>query len=206
MNASKNIEPVLFEVEKQIPQWLADYFDLANSGSYRYKQDFYTEIKPVVLKNFARFDGFDLQIIVKKCNSCDGTGIFKHYYYEYGHRYLLKKEPCYHCYDGIYMTKKVYLARWILNGKIYHLPYVNVSNDTPIKNEIKGFIKHNPVDSEKVLRAFIILLWQYNKGGFYHHIERIAELKIKEGYKWINGLIQGLFMRDNLKVSDELPF
>jgi len=46
-------QQTLFEVEKQIPQWLADYFELANAGNYRYKQEFYDHIKPVILKNKA---------------------------------------------------------------------------------------------------------------------------------------------------------
>ena len=140
-------QQTLFEVEKQIPQWLADYFELANAGNYRYKQDFYDHIKPVILKNFATPAGVDLQIIEKECWSCNGTGVYKKYQYEYGQRYLLSEQACFKCDKGIFDIKQVYLSRWILNGKVYHMP-ADKPLYTPVTNEIKGIIKHEPVDNQ----------------------------------------------------------
>jgi hypothetical protein len=72
------IQTAIFPETKHIPQWIADYFAIANAGSYPEKQAFYTKVKPLVLKIYGEFAGYDLQIIKHKCRSCDGTGIYKH--------------------------------------------------------------------------------------------------------------------------------
>lgn len=195
-------QETLFEIEKQIPQWIADYFELANAGVYLHKQSFYNVVKPHVLKIFGQFAGFDLQIIEKKCWSCNGTGVFKHYNYEFSQRYLIKEEPCWHCKNGIYETKRIPLERYILNGKIYHIPTDNPG--ITYTNEIKGVIVHEQVDSDKALRAYIILLWIYNKPEFYNYLTAFVTLEIINKTSWIKPLLQSLFKRDN--TNDELPF
>jgi hypothetical protein len=198
------IQPVIFEVEKQIPQWIADYFELANAGNCSHKQSFYSTIKPHVLKTFGKFAGYDLQIIEKKCWSCNGTGVFKHYHYEFSQRYLISQEPCWRCKGGIYETKKISLRRYILNGKLYHIPCENFVSMTYYTNEIKGVIVHEQVDPNKALRAFIILLWIYNKAEFYNYLTSFAAHEIQNKTSWIKPLLQSLFKKDN--TNDELPF
>lgn len=194
----------LFEIEKQIPQWLADYFELANAGNYVGKQSFYTNIKPVVLRTFGQFAGYDLQIIEKKCWTCNGTGVFKHYHHEFGQRYLIKKEQCWNCNNGIYQTKHISLARFILNGKVYHMPAENYTSAISYSNEIRGIIQHEQVDPKEAMRAYIILLWKFNKPAFYDHLKSLVDLEVTSKTKWIRDLIQSLFKKDN--IVDELPF
>ncbi|WP_372934958.1 hypothetical protein [Mariniphaga sediminis] len=185
---------------KHIPQWLADYFYKANSGNYKYKQDFYEKIKNPILQHFAEFIGFELQIIEYPCHSCDGTGKFKHYYYEYGHRYLLRSEPCWHCTDGIYRTAKFTLKKYVLNGVAYHIPCDFDPNVKHLPTVVKGKIAHENIDPQEALIAYIILLWKYDKAEFYYRMYGF----VKDGLKPITNLIQKLIRKDN--TNDDLPF
>lgn len=192
-------QTTLFPDKLHIPQWLADYFHQANAGEYEYKSSFYTDIKPIVLGDYGVFSGYDLQIIEKKCRSCHGTGQYKHYHYENGRRYVLRTEPCYNCTDGIYYTAKVSLERYILNGKLYHMP-CDAPVNAPVVSVIRGIVKHEWVAPQQAIRAYYILLWRYNKPLFYQRLKKLAETKI-EG---IHNLLQSLFRKD--KSNDDLPF
>lgn len=185
------MEPELFPAEKQIPQWLADYFYIANAGNYSLKQMFYSEVKPVVLRVFGVHAGYDLQTIEYKCWTCGGTG--KYY----------NGNTCYHCSNGIYSTRQFSLERFILNGRLYHIPCKEVVVE-PVVNTIKGVITHETIDSKEAQRAFLILLWKYNKASFYNHLKEIIGKGISEESKRIKEIAQGLFRKDNL--GDELPF
>jgi hypothetical protein len=205
MKTMKVTQLELFPIEKQIPQWLADYFNMANAGKYKYKAEFYANIKGLVLNIHGVFDGYDLQIIEKACWSCDGTGIYKMYQYKNNKRYLLDKRDCYHCINGIYHTRRQPLERYLLNGVIYHIPVSPIREGLPwtpqpIHNEIKGLIIHEPVDGDAALRAFLILCWKYNKLFFYQQAKEFAAQKTE----WIINLIQSLFKKDN--CIDDLPF
>jgi len=195
----------LFPVKKHIPDYLAEYFRVANAGSYKYKEMFYSKVKPIVLNEFAEAAGFDLQTIKVKCRSCNGTGIYKHYHWEGNCRIEISREQCWHCSDGIYRTSRVVLRRYILNGLIYHIP----DNDVPIegtifKNYIDGIIPHIEVNSKAAERAFLILLFKYNYPEFMYRAKRILEENCNAKSKWIKDLFSNLFRRKN--TLDDLPF
>lgn len=189
----------LIPIIKHIPQWLADYFNKANSGNYEGKDYFYDQIKPFILGYFGEFIGYEHQIIVYKCWSCDGTGIYKHYYYEYGDRFVVSKEPCYSCVKGIYRTAHFSLRKYVLNGKTYHIPQEFKPNKKHI-NTIKGKIEHEQIDSNEAYKAYLIILWKYSRKEFYHQLKEITKTKLK----WIPELIQKIIKKDN--INDELPF
>ncbi|MGE5052049.1 MAG: hypothetical protein ACM3KI_11145 [Bacillota bacterium] len=189
----------LMPLTKHIPQWISNYFYQANCGNYVGKQYFYEKIKPFVLNSFGEFVGYDLQIIKQQCYSCDGTGVYKKYHYEYGQRFLVKKEACIRCNGGIYMTKRFSLARYVLNGKIYHIPHFFESNRNHI-NTIEGVINHESINHDEAFRAYLIFLWKYDKAAFYSRLKEMAQTKLK----WIPEFIQSLIKKDN--INDELPF
>lgn len=188
-----------------IPKWVADYFYLANSGIYSGKQSFYSDVKPVILEKFAIFDGYDQQIIKKQCWSCNGTGIYTHTTYHYpGGNKTERTEPCYSCIKGIYSTREFFLKRYILNEMVYHIPCDFAPLVGPIKNKVHGIIKHEAVDSQKAYRAYIILLFLYNKTKFYYMVKDLIQEEIRLKTNWKRQLIQKLFAYEN--TNDDLPF
>jgi len=196
----------LFETKKDIPKWIADYFYLANSGTYSGKQSFYSNVKTIILDKFGIFDGYDQQIIKKECWSCHGTGLYKHYWYECGELMCIKQEKCYSCIKGVYSTRQFFLKRYILNENIYHIPCDFEPIVGPIKNKINGIIKHETVNSEQAYRAYIILLFLYNKNKFYCLIKDMIQEEIRLKTNWIRPLIQKLFAYENTNTADTLPF
>ncbi len=197
-------------MKTSIPRWVAEYFHIANSGIYSGKQSFYSNVKSVILEKFGIFDGYDQQIIKKQCWSCNGTGIYTHttYHYPEGNK-TQRKEPCYSCIKGIYSTRQFFLKRYLLNEKLYHIPCdfepIIVTPDL-IKNSIDGIIKHETVDSQKSHRAYIILLFLYNKTKFYYMVKDIIQEEIRLKTTWKRQLIQKLFAYENTAASDDLPF
>ena len=195
----------LFPVKKHIPDYLAEYFRIANAGSYKYKEMFYSKVKPIVLNEFGEAAGFDLQTIKVKCRSCGGTGIYKHYHREGYSRIEISREQCWHCKDGIYRTTQIVLRRYILNGLIYHIPDNEIPIDgTVFKNRIEGIIPHLEVDSKAAQRAFFILLFKYNYPEFMYHIKRFLSEHRKDKERWVKDMFISLFRRKN--TLDELPF
>lgn len=163
----------LFPYTKHVPGWLAGCFHKANAGNYAYKQLFYTDVKHRVLREYGEFAGHDKQVIERKCWSCHGTGVYKKYWYEGLYRILLSSEKCWNCNDGIYSCVTYYLERWVLNGKLYHIPVMD-SGVFPYVNELKGVIKHEPVDNKEALKSFLVLLFYYNRKSFMAFVrERI---------------------------------
>jgi hypothetical protein len=187
----------LFPEVQHIPQWLADYFRKANAGDYPEKKAFYSRLKPLILKTFAEFAGYDLQIIEKKCHTCDGTGQWGYWRHDGG-------DTCWSCNgEGIYETKAISLERYLLNGVIYHIPCYELKAE-PHKNRITGHIKHEPVNGIDAHRAYIILLWKYNKEEFYRTVwQFIADYPARMKAE-IRTFCQSLIRKDNTK--DELPF
>lgn len=187
----------IFHEVQHIPQWLADYFHKANAGEYPEKRDFYSRLKPYILKNLGEFTGYDLQIIEKKCHTCDGTGQWGYWRHDGG-------DTCWSCNgEGIYQIKKISLERYLLNGVVYHIPCYELKPE-PHKNEIKGLVKHEPVNGIEAHKAFMVLLWKYNKDEYYRTIWRfIADYsgKMKDE---IRSFCQMLIRKDNIK--NELPF
>ena len=191
----------LFPATNHIPQWLADYFHKANAGQYAGKHDFYINVKPLILEH-GEFIGYDLQIINKPCHSCDGTGVYKKYGRN-GHVY--DRDSCWNCNGtGIYEIKKISLKRYLLNGKIYHVPCYEIRSE-PHKNEIKGYVVHDQVDSDEAFRAYLILLWKYNRNWFYYKIKAMIDYKVMAPMKkQLQDICQFLIRKENL--NDELPF
>lgn len=182
----------LFTYEKNIPQWLADYFDQANCANYPYKELFYKNIKHQVLISFGQENGYDHQTIERKCWSCDGRGRF---FYNSG-----SWAECYNCNLGVHSKQTYTLKRYVLNGKLYHIPFWGTI-DVSYKNKIAGKIVHPDIYSEEQgTRAYFILLWKYNNGLFYQTIKAALSTKVDE----IIGLIKDLIRRDN--QNNDLPF
>jgi hypothetical protein len=199
-------QTALFPETKHIPQWLADYFHKANAGQYIGKQDFYFNLKPIILDKYAEFAGYDLQVINKPCHSCDGTGVYKKYGYDYETKrsYIYEREQCWSCNGtGIYMVKKISLKRYLLNGVIYHIPCYEIRPE-PHKNEIKGYVAHDPIDSNEAYRAYLILLWQYNRNWFYSRMKQTVDERTGEIKRQLQDFLQSIIRKENL--NDELPF
>lgn len=192
---------LLFPDKEHIPQWLANYFYKANAGNYDGKLDFYLNIKPIVLNNYADFIGYDLQIIEKKCHSCDGDGVYKKYDFN-GHVY--DRETCWSCNGtGIYEIKKMSLKRYLLNGRIYHIPAYEIRNE-PVKNHINGLIKHEAISPYDAHNAYLILLWKYNRNWFYHRVKELIDQRKGELKTQLQNFVQGLIRKEN--INNELPF
>jgi len=195
----------LFSIEKQIPDWLHEYFHTANAGTYKGKNLFYSLIKGRVLDKHAQKAGFDLQIIEHKCWSCSGTGVYKHYYYEFGQRYLSSSKPCYNCKDGIYRTVKIVLQRYILNGVVYHVPRPDILTESIIPVSIvTGIIEHDKTDPDKAFKAFLIVFWKYAPDDFRNYVTGIIKDASAKKITWLVDLVTSMFQKTN--TADELPF
>jgi hypothetical protein len=109
------------------------WFWLANCNG---NQAFYA-FKKRFLKRFSFQDGWDMQTIEKECWSCDGTGI-------YGEDQICRKCGGY----GIYRTSEIWLQRWPLGDKVYHIPefcsptHEERKQTNSPRNHIEGKIKH----------------------------------------------------------------
>lgn len=193
----------LFHKVKHIPDWLAVHFYKANAGNYPGKNDFYSLLKPAILSH-GEFIGYELQIIKKKCFTCFGTGTYKQYRWEYGERYLIHKEPCRNCTNGIYYTKKVTLMKFNLNGNVYHIPLPELKNDVQYIGEINGLVTHENIPGDEAYRSFLILLWKYNKPMFYQKSKEFLSKEFVKYFKWIPEFMQKCIRKDN--NSDDLPF
>lgn len=192
----------IFPTKKHIPDWLAEHFHKANAGVYDGKQYFY-DLKCSVLTQYGEFLGCDHQIIEKPCHSCNGTGVFKKYAYDGGQRYLIHTEPCWNCSKGVYCTKHVTLYRYLLNGATYHIPQIFDPEINHLK-EIRGIIKHDPVDPGEAYRSYLILLWKYDKEHFYEQVKSIVSSEAIKRFSWLKELISTMFRKDN--EIDDLPF
>jgi len=192
-----NTQLELIPTVKHIPQWLAEHFNNANTGNYRDKQLFYAEIKYPVLEKYAEKCGWDKQIIERKCHSCSGTGVYKHYNYEFGQRYLIGEEKCWNCSKGIYSKNTFYLKRYILNGVLYHIPQFNNPHE-PIINTINGIISHREIAPENALKSFLVLSAVYNR----QLLRDLAIMYTKKKY-------QTSFIQQLLSINpryEDLPF
>lgn len=156
-----------------------------NGGSYWYKQDFY-KLKNLMLDLFGHDDGYDLQIIKKKCYSCNGTGMY------------CKYDECFNCGGtGIFDTKEVVLKRYRLNGEVFHRPLGKLTcNRTQIEifdgydthgytkfkyepftgkftDTIRGIIKHKPGELNPNW-SYLYLLYHYDKIAFLATVKEIV--------------------------------
>jgi hypothetical protein len=137
------------------------------------------------LERHAVPDGYDVQVLRLDCHGCGGSGTWHSHYSE-------RRDRCNRCYgSGVYRWDAVKLTRWIVAGHVFHIPDVKIRDvdvwpdDPPesyqslkagARNEFQGKIVHAGVTYSQGIRAFLKLLWVYDRNLFY----RIAEILIVE--------------------------
>lgn len=138
------------------------WFWLANCNG---NQAFYA-FKKRFLKRFSFQDGWDLQTIEKECWTCDGTGT-----YDWAGSGL---ETCRKCGgDGIYRTSEIWLQRWLLGDKVYHIPefcsppHQERRETNSPRRYIEGKIKHVEIPESVSRRCFYRLLLRHEPMNFY---------------------------------------
>lgn len=140
-------------------------FEQANAGEYWEKHAWFYPFKSEYLKKHARADGVDLQIIEDKC-WC-GNGMWKGNFYPG----LPKSQwmPCFKCEGtGIYRRRKILLARWNLNGILFHEP-TTLNPDLKgniIQETIHGVIQHSGVSNSQGRRALFLLFFFCDRQRF----------------------------------------
>lgn len=184
-----------------------------NAPSHAFDKQHFYEMKHVLLEQFATQDGFDVQIINKKCHSCK-NGVWNHWE---------RKEiqvQCNRC-DGtsIYSTTIWKLKRYLLNDYLFHVPngtFYNLNN-VKYKNKIEGVIKHKPSEHNANF-AYFVLMFIYDRISFYSSIKSYAScLRTNAKFKWKNCMkaahntIYGLLAYFGVKKTefddfDDLPF
>src|SRR5581483_4549786 len=93
------------------------WFALANAAHYDLKQTFYAFKKRFLARHGER-EGYDLQHIRQVCHSCGGSGR----YFDLG--------DCRRCDGtGTYAWKEIWLERWILGGRLFHIPADGIVDD-----------------------------------------------------------------------------
>lgn len=153
------VQPPLPFPRFRVPARHVYWLTLANAGDYAVKHDAFYPFKTRFLHAHALADGYDLQIIVKKCWCGDGTWR--------GYEGTLSEhrwEPCWRCNGTrIYERKKIYLRRWLLGNELFHEPIGSHLSFTPeIRETIHGLIKHQKtVPDSHAERAFRRLLLRY---------------------------------------------
>lgn len=132
------------------------------------KQLFY-QFKNKLLTKHNHPNGFDLQIIERPCYNCNGTGIYH------------GREVCHSCRKGIYSTSYILLARYLLNGVIFHIPhltqndahtYINpntVFTDFNYTNVIRGLVEHKETKFSADV-ALVELLLKYDRPMFIDYM------------------------------------
>lgn len=95
----------LFQVKNDIPEKHLQLMLVCNSNKFLYQQAFY-KLKHKILSKHGKVDGYDLQIVKRKCNACNGTGIYD----------KADNIECNRCNSGIYSTSQYILKRYFSNG------------------------------------------------------------------------------------------
>ena len=193
-----------------IPARHARWLLLANAASYPEKHFWFYPLKSKILRDHAIMDGFDLQIITKKC-WC-GDGIWR------GRDDTLPKvhwQQCHKCSGtGIYLEKKVLLERWLINGVILHCPSTFIPNAElhKFKETFEGLIQHPPVDEKTGRRAMQRLLLRYWRAQWIAYCQnRWRTFLWKKQNAWraqirhINRILR-IFRNTEPVEDDELPF
>ena len=140
---------------------------MANAGTYRQKREWFYPFKTRFLRRFAAFDGYDKQVLTRKCWHCSGTGIFLTCYLC---SYLGGCDRCRGCVQGpcswcgrsgVYRIDSNWLERRLFGGTIFHIPvpalYLPALIPEPV-TVYKDIIQHDPVDNKKAWRAALILI------------------------------------------------
>jgi hypothetical protein len=186
-------------------KYFQDLFFVCNSGTYPEKEYYFYPLKDKLLRTHGKPDGYDLQIIHHRCWSCEGTGIYTHWDGD--------EEECDACEGtGIYRTVRVILARYILGQSVYHIPGkdYDLQDKSAPKNIIDGFIVHDDVDRDAVLRALKILLFRYDFPQFYSLMyELYRERKDGETVYWrrflVTSFVSRLFYSAAILLSGTMP-
>lgn len=148
------------------------------------KMHFYP-FKTRLLRRHGVPDGADLQIIDLPCNRCL-NGVWHSLYSE-------RHEICYNCGGtGVYRTDAVVLQRWLFGGRVFHEPTKRFTGldvwdsermcellDGPWRSKIDGLVKHEPVPGAEARRAWLALLWRFEREQFYATIEKIVVAKVR---------------------------
>ncbi|HRG38021.1 MAG TPA: hypothetical protein PK289_05785 [Bacteroidia bacterium] len=202
---SATFQTQLFPETLDIPEAHMKAFIICNSSP---TQTFYL-LKDKILTKYGHRNDYDLQIIKKTCNSCNGTGKFKCNW--------KPTETCWSCLgDGIYMKKQIILERWILNGNLFHKPlghFFKLPVDTVIKNKIYGYIRHDPKEGNSQYCLYY-LMWNYDRDMFWKYLEhdigcyyksqRLKLQRLLRKYSPLTAISQ--FLKVRKEEVDELPF
>lgn len=169
------------------------------ANNWTMKQKFYS-LKATILNKHGSFDEYDLQILQKKCDRCDGKG-------------------CDVCVNGIYNVNKIALKRYLVNEYVFHIPVGRITEKGDIevfgienktlkliehrivyRNNIQGIINHKPTDSNlNYTFAFFILCFKYDKNRFYDEIgDYSSRLYAKQKGKYRSALRNNDLMMDGL--------
>lgn len=137
-----------------IDSFLPELVRVANANASRmpYGRDFY-RIKDRLLTEFGERVGEDVQHLTDQCWGCYGSGrlpaIVAAAY----------PSPCPNCRGtGIYMERFILLERWTLGSLVFHRPVGLTSRRDEM---IRGYIKHEGVEYNASLRAFLSLAILY---------------------------------------------
>jgi hypothetical protein len=145
----------------KVPQHTVKLLIRANAEEYLEKKEWFYPFKSAFLRKYGVPSGVDLQIIQDECWCEDGT--FR------GVEFTLpewKWETCWKCNGtGIYRTRKILLARWMIRGVVFHEPTtLNPElTGTIIQETIHGLIKHEGTTRRKGRWAMIILFMLYDR-------------------------------------------
>lgn len=175
------------------------WFHLCNCSTFSYKQSFYA-FKARFLHRFGTPDGWDEQRINHECWTCGGTGLFE------GH------STCRRCDgEGIYRTSFVWLARYELAGRIYHIPDERPPHVVKPVYKFTGYIRHEPLCSDSAAyRCYLRLLLRHEPITFWKHIvlcarSRVSIVRWRLTMKLVR-LRNELDLFPAIKESDEVPF
>lgn len=156
---------------------------VANAApQYANKREWFYPLKLELLEQFGDDDGWDLQIIIKDCWDCEGTG--NAYWWQDNEKF----EECDACWGtGEYARNSYYLLRYRVNGLLFHTPMslreAGREGITPLnsqRNTIAGRIEHqNKLTSRQGLLAMTVLLLRYRSDVLFEFLLQGARSRAK---------------------------
>ena len=221
-----------FEQKLDIPKSHFHAFLVCNSAAGWHRKGLFYELKTKLLKQFGHDADYDLQIIKKICNTCNGTGVFKCSW--------KLPETCWSCHGfKIYQTKEVILKRYILNESLFHEPigeylaaynkvkifasyddrgpyFTEIPFNGKIIEKINGLIKHEPIKDNDTW-YFYYLLWNYDRVLFYKCISNDVNCYSKKQKNKLKKLLERnnplkvfadffKIKKEEINQFDDLPF
>lgn len=153
---------------KQFIGWLLWW---ANADKPTIDSDKFYVLKGCLLNKYGEHRGYCWQHIVKKCWTCDGTGMFN------------KQERCRRCWNGVYDEVWIQHSKWTLGGSQFLTPVDETRNKALVDGkcevhgqsvEIEGYVKHDVdcrLSNEARLWLYLIfdrrMFWRELKGHSY---------------------------------------